>query len=60
MTGEERTEGKAPPRRHFLRRLLGGMAALAATSRWAWLRPRRPEERLAREADFYRPHDLAG
>jgi hypothetical protein len=47
-------------RRGFLRNLLLTLAGAVGVVALGRTRPRRPEEKDLREADFYRKHHLAG
>lgn len=53
----EKTERE---RRRFLLGLLGGLGVLGLGWSGASPRARGPRELSLKEADFYRPHDLAG
>ncbi len=58
MKSKPEREPKRPGRRRFLG-LIGGAGA-AGLCLPLLHRKRLPEERSLKEADFYRPHDLAG
>jgi hypothetical protein len=58
MKTERRNRRPKDGRRRFLG-LLGGLGTLALALPFLDRR-RRPEELSLKEADFYRPHDLAG
>lgn len=60
MKTEHKRERLERERRRFLRGLLGGLGVLGLAWSGASTRAQGPREMSLKEADFYRPHDLAG